>query len=451
MLTLHRRSRFFASTLLVLIALLKANALKAGNDYARGVAVDNPENIFVTGSSEGFGTALDYATLKYDTSGALRWKMRYNGPGFRNDDVHAITTDNWGNVFVTGGSVGSGSGSDYATIKYNSDGATKWVARFNGSANSDDNANSVAVDSWGNVCVTGGSRAAGGSLDIVTIKYSSSGSQQWAVRWAGPFGDDIGRVVQFDAWGNVYVTGSTTGAGSRLDYITLKYNANGALLWSTQYNGPGNGEDIPTALAVDSSGNAFITGSSFGGGSGLDFATIKYNSSGAQQWVARFNGPANWNDKPSAVALDPAGNVFVTGSATAFGGAMDYTTLKYNGNGSLLWRATYNGPANADDIATALAVDNGGNAYITGRSLGWGSAQDYATIKYNNNGQQQWVTRYNGDANGDDTAVGIGVNNASGNVYVTGSSLGFGTVADFATVKYNNNGQQQWVARFNGP
>src|SRR5262249_411726 len=118
------------------------------------------------------------------------------------------------------------------------------------------------------------------------------------------------------------------------------------------------------------------------------------------------------------------------------------------------WVALYNGGYGLD-IAYAVAVDGSGNVYVTGSSVGPGSCNldcnDYATIKYDASGQQQWVARYNGPANDDDHASAIAVD-ASGNVYVTGSSIGT-TWPDFdyATVKYDSSGQQQWVARYSGP
>src|SRR5438874_9524145 len=97
-----------------------------------------------------------------------------------------------------------------------------------------------------------------------------------------------------------------------------------------------------------------------------------------------------------------------------------------------------------------MAIDAAGNVYVTGNSLGIGTGYDYATVKYNSSGTQQWVTRYNGPANRDDYGNAIAVD-SSGNVYVTGWSPGSGTDYDYATIKYNSTGQQQWVARYNGP
>ena len=99
------------------------------------------------------------------------------------------------------------------------------------------------------------------------------------------------------------------------------------------------------------------------------------------------------------------------------------------------WVARYNGPISYFDKAYSIAVDNSGNVYVTGNSIGTGTGQDCATIKYNDLGVQQWVRRYNGPGNDDDAAHSIAVD-VSGNVYVTGWSLGSGTDLDYATIKY---------------
>jgi hypothetical protein len=169
-----------------------------------------------------------------------------------------------------------------------------------------------------------------------------------------------------------------------------------------------------------------------------------------EAWVQRYNGPANHADSASAIAIDKSGNVYVTGGSAISSIVPDYTTIKYHSAGQQQWVAYYNGPANNADFADAIAVDGSGNVYVTGESAGPGTYIDYATIKYNSSGQEQWVTRYDGPAHDLDRASAIAVD-ASGNVYVTGWSSGSGTGVDCATVKYDSAGQEQWVARYDGP
>ncbi len=413
-----------------------------GDDEASSIAVDSAGNIYVAGRSEGLGTDLDYATIKYDISGKQLWIARYNGPGNLWDEAQAIAVDRSGNVYVTGRSVGHVSNTevittDYATIKYDTNGKQLWVKRYAGAHNAEDEATAIAVDRSGNVYVTGISDGYTSTHDYLTIKYSPGGKQLWASRYNGPgnFYDDA-YAIAVDRSGNVYVTGGSVGSKSDYDYATIKYSPAGKQLWISRYNGPGNREDEASALALDGSGNVYVTGYSNRWGSDDDYVTIKYNANGKQLWVKSFSGPGKDSDSAKAIAVDGSGNVYVTGSSKGSGTDRDYATIKYNTNGKQLWAKRYNGPGNLWDEACAVAVDGSGNVYVTGSSGDYYNNLDYATIKYNKSGKQIWAERYNGLGNFMDQARAIAVDR-SGNVYVTGRSSPFSYVQyDCVTIKY---------------
>jgi len=426
-------------------------------DWSYAMAVDTSGNVYVTGWSYGAEIYNDYSTIKYNSSGVQQWVARYNGPGNGQDVAEAIALDSSGNVYVTGESSGSGTYYDYATIKYNNAGVQQWAMRYNGPGNYDDYAYAITVDSSGNVYVTGESSGSGTYSDYATIKYNSSGVQQWVVRYNGPGnGYDWALAMALDSSGNVYVTGcsdeSVTGPYTS-NYATIKYNSSGVQQWVAIYNGPGYYDDEAYAIAVDSSGNVYVTGESSGSGTYSDYATIKYNSSGVQQWVARYNGPKNVHDLAYAIALDSSGNVYVTGcsdGSATWPYNSDYATIKYNNAGVQQWIARYNGPGNVQDLADAIELDSSGNVYVTGYSDGsvtWPYNSDYATIKYNNAGVQQWVARYNGPGNGQDFALAMALD-SSGNVYVTGGSYRSGTYDDYATIKYSQGAHQTFSEMF---
>jgi hypothetical protein len=417
-----------------------------GSDIAHAIAVDGSGNAYVTGFSVGPGSCNldcnDYATIKYSAAGTQQWVARYNGPANDDDHASAIAVDASGNVYVTGSSIGTiWPDFDYATVKYDNSGQQQWVARYSGPGNDLDFANAIAVDASGNVYVTGGSNGSGTGFDYATIKYDASGNQLWVARYNGPGnGEDEAVGIAVDASGNVYVTGYSAGSGTGLsDYATVKYDASGNQLWVARYNGPGNGTDQPNAIAIDASGNVYVTGFSDGGpGAGFDYATVKYDTSGQQQWVARYNGPANDDDEAYAIAVDASGNIYVTGLSVGSGTQEDYATIKYDASGNQVWVARYDGPASLNDDARAIALDVSGNVYVTGFSIGLGTGFDYATVKYDGFGQQQWVVRYDGPASVDDQAYAIAVD-GSANVYVTG----YATVdantgrTDYVTIKYS--------------
>lgn len=481
-----------------------------GDDHATAMAVDNSDNLVIAGSSLGVGTGVDYATVNYSSAGEELWVSRYNGPGNNVDQAHAVAMDSAGYVVVTGVSRGSGTGDDYATIKYTPSGEEMWAVRLDGSGNGDDAAYDLVLDDVDHVVVTGRTAVNGWAADYLTVKYSPSGAELWAVSHGGSgqgvdiayavaldshgyfrvagsrydsvntdfgvvaydsegleiwangaervegledrFGsgesDSGARAMAMDAEGNTYVAGRAYN-GSNYDFVTRKFGIDGSLLWSAVYNGTGNRDDDPYALALDSNGNVIVTGGSFSSVTATDFATVKYSPAGVELWVARYNGLQDFVDIATAVAVDSEDNVLVTGHSRGSGSANDYVTIKYSSDGTQLWVVRYNGPGNRDDFPKVVVVDSADNVLVTGGSRGDGTNDDYATVKYSPEGEQLWVARYNGPANGYERARAAVVDSAD-NVLVTGSSLAQGPGADYTTVKYSPDGEQLWMARYNG-
>jgi uncharacterized delta-60 repeat protein len=419
----------------------------SGTDKATSLAVDASGNVYVTGSSSsgGYGTE-DYTTIKYNSAGTVLWTKRYNGPAGGSDIANAIAVDASGNVYVTGSSAAANWAPDYLTIKYNSAGDTVWTKRYNGTRDANDIAYSIAIDTSGNVYVTGSSEGLVGTHgifeDYVTVKYNSAGVQQWAASYNGPGGDfDAAYSIAVDGSGNVYVTGESGGGsgGSGFpyqDYATIKYNSAGVFQWVARYNGTTTtSNDKANQLKVDASGNVYVTGKSYGAGLSDDYLTIKYNTGGTLMWTARYDGTVNNTDEATSLDVDRTGNVYVTGiSYSGSASGYDIVTVKYDMAGIQQWSVSYNGPASGNDGGSKIAVDTAGNAYVTGYSMGAGALDlDYATMKYNTSGVLQWVMRYTngGGAGSTEEAADIKVDN-SGNVYITGMSA-----LDYATVKYS--------------
>ncbi|MBE2226885.1 MAG: SBBP repeat-containing protein [Ignavibacteria bacterium] len=414
------------------------NGTGDSTDYANAMVVDAAGNVYVTGGSLSFGAPYyDCVTIKYNSDGMVQWLQRYNGPGDSTDNGYSLAVDDSGNVYVTGSSFGSGSNTDYVTIKYNSEGVQQWVQRYNGTGNAQDNAYAIFIDVTGYIYVTGTSTGSGNDYDGATIKYNAAGVQQWVQRYSGPGNStDSPSSIVVDGSGNVYIAGYSVGIGTSLDCLTLKYNSAGVLQWEKRYNGPGNTADNINSLAVDDSGNVYIAGFIGGSGTGNDGVTIKYNTSGVQQWMQTFNGPGNGNDNARSLALDADGNVYITGYSTGSTLGADFTTIKYNSAGVQQWLQTYNGPGNGDEDAYSLVLDAMGNIYITGYSAGSGTSLDCATVKYNSQGVQQWQQRYNGPGNGYDEARKITID-TSGNVYIAGTSRGLTSASDYVVIKYS--------------
>jgi len=192
-----------------------------GYDCANGCAVDSFGNLYVVGMCDN-GLYLDYLTVKYNAAGDTIWARYYNGPADKSDRAYGCAVDRLGNVYVTGLS-SNGPSEDYLTIKYNESGDTLWTRRYNNPVANGAPIASCAVDGLGNLYVAGNIYT-GTLWDFLTIKYSADGDTLWTCRYNGPAsGDDRAYGCAVDSLGNLYVTGDSYN-GTNNDYLTIKYN-----------------------------------------------------------------------------------------------------------------------------------------------------------------------------------------------------------------------------------
>jgi uncharacterized delta-60 repeat protein len=387
-------------------------------------------------------------------AGQSQWVSNYGGNTTGDNRVTnakgiADVVNSLGDCYVTGYTYDDFSGNDIVLIKYNYQGDTVWARTYNGSGNADDRGNAITLDAAGNVYVTGYASVLEHGLDIVTIKYTSDGNQQWAVSYNGTGNaEDKAFGIAVDAVGNVYVTGYAAATGGNINAVTIKYSPTGSQLWLKLYNGPDNLMEKAFGIAVDAANNIYVAGYSESNAGQEDMIVLKYNSSTGQlMWNRRYDGSKHRDDEATCIAVDASGNIYIAGFITAGNNNTNAVLLKYNSSGSLVWDRTYNDGGHSEDKAFGIAIDAvNGSIYVTGQ--GGDHNTDYLTIKYNPNGGRQWVSSYDGTGHGDDVANSIALL-ANGNVVVTGKSWGVNNNDDFATVKYNaQNGHEQQVWRY---
>ncbi len=371
------------------------------------------------------------------------WVARYSGSEYSPAGAEDIAVDSIGNVYITGYANWV---FDIVTIKYDSNGAQLWTGLYNiGEGSLYNGGRAITVGEDGNVYVTGVSRSNIGYSDYATIKYDESGNQIWVARYNGPESShDEPSAIATDRNGNVYVTGgSSNGWGLWYDYTTIKYDSGGNELWVSRYNGNANQSDFANDIAVDVNCNVYVTGQSENNYEGMDCVTIKYDVNGNEIWNVREN--IIGGSIARALVLDDDNNVYITGRA-----GCNYATIKYSNNGNQLWIALTDWSYSIYcEGANALVLDCNGNIYVTGSLPSSFTQQDYVTVKYDSEGNQLWEASYNGPANNYDAAQSIAIDNYG--VYITGDSQGNETGADYATIKYNaTTGNQIWVARYNG-
>jgi uncharacterized delta-60 repeat protein len=424
------------------------NGPTSGEDYGRGVAVDASGHAFVLVSRFDGAGSSDFTTIACSTTdGAGVWTNHHNGNGTYFSQPRALAVDNNGNVIVTG-SWYNGTTFDYSTVAYSPTGSILWTSYYEGNPNEYDFVQALAVDTNGNVFVTGSSYPDSGPYSTygTTVAYSPTGVALWTNRSVVPAQElAFAYACAVDGDGKVFVTGANYLSGN-VHCLTAAFSPGGAPLWTNIYSRPGHADDVANALAVDTNGNVFVTGYSQTETGAGDYVTIAYTSAGVPLWTNRYGGSEFYDDEPKAMVVDAGGSVIVTGKSDG-ANYYDYATIKYSVAGVPLWTNRYNGLPNGGDRANAVAVGGNGNVFVTGESAGqfW---DDYATVAYSSAGVPLWTNRYNGPGNSTDRAQAIAVA-ANGNVYLTGYSKGTSSL-DIVTIAYTGNGAPLWTNRYDG-
>ncbi|MDH3890122.1 MAG: hypothetical protein OEV49_03480 [candidate division Zixibacteria bacterium] len=367
-------------------------------DWARALALDADGNLYVTGVVAG-ASSDDLATVKYSPTGHRFWIADYDGPGGDDDDVVDIEVGPSGNVFILCTVSGVEHSADYATIKYSPDGDTVWTRLLNLPTNYQNHASDLAVDALGNAYVTG---HIGQNDGFLTAKYLPNGDTAWA-RIYSPGGLNGREAIAVDASGAVYVVG---------EQITIKYDADGTLLWSRTPGG--------SCIVLDNAQSVIVCGTGI----------AKLYPNGDTAWVNPSLGTAIPN-----IGVDSEDNLIIAGGAPEEPDH-DFRTVKISGSGDTLWIRYYKSPEHSMDILRDMALDSDGGIYITGYD-GEQNYGDFLTIKYDRDGNERWTQRYDGPESDTDLSEAIVVDN-TGAVYVTGLSVypSASYTSDFITLKY---------------
>jgi hypothetical protein len=368
------------------------------------------------------------------------WIRRYPDSLGGNGGGRAITMDNNGSVYVTG-PVTLNNHMNYCTIKYLANGNVKWINLYPGNNTGGRQPYAIAVDRSLNVFVTGYGYQTGNYFDYLTIKYDSLGNEEWVRFYNGQANDiDQATSIAIDNTGNIYVTGYSSEGGNSFVYCTIKYNTNGDSVWVRKFGQPSASAGA-NGIAIDERCNVYITGMS------NDHAiTVSYDSSGNLRWSQVYYG--TFGSEAKALALDKDDNVFVTGQSAENNG-YQYFTAKYTSVGEQKWVKLYTYCNGCDNFAQLITVDRSNNVYVCGRSANnQTNTFGFATIKYSNDGDSIWVRR-NEVINISPCCMAI-TRDLEDNIYITAS------VADtecgtwhYFTFQYDSSGVLKWKICYN--
>ncbi|HSH96636.1 MAG TPA: SBBP repeat-containing protein, partial [Roseimicrobium sp.] len=319
----------------------------------------------------------------------------------------------------------------------------QWPATWDSTSHQSDYPVAITVDAQGNVITVGKSKAI--SEDFITIKYDRLGTLMWTKRYNGPDnGQDTANDVITDADGNVYVTGQAYAAATAGDMFIIKYDANGAPQWQRRVSSsPFNGEyGLSIALRSD---RVAVTGLTFDNETSFDVETVMLDTAGNVKWKKTLSGQGDRYANGASVAFGPDGSLYVGANIGYDATGMDMALIKYSAAGAKQWVRHWDGGDNKNDGVDSIRVAPDGTIVVAGTAMSKNSNSDYAALKFDSDGNRLWVTKTD-FATDQLTAMNL---DSDGNLYLTGytSTGGFST-NDYYTVKLSGDGVKQWAKRY---
>ena len=345
------------------------------------------------------------------------WLAIYDGPAGIYDEGHSLAVDTSGNVYVAC-RAGFGNSGKFSILKYNQLGTLEW-SLLQGIESSYAQANDIVIDNSGFIYATGTAGINQNFLDILTIKFNSSGSVIWSRNYHLANDDDLAYKMKMDKQNNVYIIGGCYDSSNIFNIVTIKYDQNGNLLWSGKSVFQGGHPEF-LGIGVFNDSNIYVTGGSY-----PNSKLIKYNSAGQEIWSKLFLG------RSKALAVDSNENIIVAGHYNKF------LVRKFNKDGDSIWYSLLGG---ASGEAHDVLINKENNACVTGNSGG-----EYLTVKLDPSGELIW----NGVSNtGDPFSISRSIaKDTSDNIYVTGEL--WSTFSRYGTFKYNRSGSRVWSQYFN--
>lgn len=416
-------------------------------DGAAYTIVPRPDgSVVVSGPSNGSGTGDDFATVCYASDGSPVWTNRYDGPNHGSDSAYVLATDTNGNVWVAGQSMRYATNStltDAVVIKYATNGIPLWTNIYNSFQTNGSAAGAIRVDRQGNAYVWISAAYwegySGTHIEEAIIKYDASGNAEWTNHYfaaAPDSGNGLHGCIHMalDNAGNLFVAGDTGSQHMRTGHSVIKFDGDGIPIWTNHH--PFEPYSSLESLSVDHSGNPLVTGETFGlvGDSYVNYFVMKLSQTGDTLWTNRLAGPLYDGGSVPCTMSDPVGNVFLIGGTPGSLPGL-YRILKISSDGVPLWTNQNANFSTTNGAIHDAAVDIAGNLYMTGHVPATNGERDWITMKFSGNGEALWTNRFNGTANQEDIASALAVSSA-GEVYVTGRTELQNGKRAFATLKY---------------
>lgn len=432
------------------------NGKSASTDSTSVMKMNVLDNsIYIAGTSDAYGTANDIVLIKRDyATGDTLWTRHYNGPA--NGDDQAVDMEinqTTGDVYVTGKSMGLGTGYDIVTLKYSSKGVLGWANRWNNTTNNgDDIPKSIGIDIDGRVFISASTFNGNSYLeDLLVLRYDINNSLYVYIANvyevfgypAWYYSRDLTGCAKVNNLGQVFIAGEfmqgdLTNGLSRIFVLGLstsfipfytqscvggQFTSNGYAQFPNTSLQLYDDFNYFNAMDLDNSNNcyvAYLNDTISGVGTGYTIGIVKLNGTGCTVWQKKYGSNASYkNLRVNSIKADSNGNVYAAGYEKNSSGNFDWFVIKYNSSGVFQWRKTKNGTGNGNDIAYNIAFDEFQNPIVVGVTKNIGTNNDITFVKYNKtNGSEVFSVNYDSN-NGDEKAYNIIVD-ASQKIIING-------------------------------
>ncbi|MCP4132457.1 MAG: hypothetical protein GY754_15905 [bacterium] len=352
-------------------------------DMAAAIVTDSMGSLYITGTTYGSldgnidAGQGDVFLAKYNSAGEKQWT--HQSGTAECDTAYAAAIDNSGSIYITGSTRGNfgdaahAGDEDMFLAKYSPDGTREWSRQLGSSAR--DRASGVAADSSGNIYVTGHTLGNldgiqnTNSLDIFLVKYNSTGTKLWTKLISSM---SISSKIVIDSLDNIYI------ADGYYSLSLTKFNSDGEMQWTQESDTGAATIDLVSGMVIDSSGNIYFTGFTNGvldgntNAGNYDIFLAKYNSDGEKQWTRQLG--TEEEDRSSGVALDSSGDLYISGftkggfDGNTLSGQTDTILAKYDSSGVKQWTSQLD--SDSSDQATGIVIDNSDNIFVAGYASG---------------------------------------------------------------------------------
>ncbi|MBD3219960.1 hypothetical protein GF314_01850 [bacterium] len=371
--------------------------------------------LYLTGHVEA-DNSIAYVTAKYAVDGTVAWVRLFHGaPGSnRPDQARGLAVDDDGNVYVTGWSTAADGDIDATTLKYSPAGDLLWERR-QGSSGGNAQAADVMIGADGHVYVSGAAWVNGG-FDGLLVKYDRDGNLLWSRTRDGGGGewDSAVHLVAHPS-GDIVVGGYTEVAALDAAWWVLRYTAAGDFVWDFVANGFATSEEVE-GVSVDPDGNIYVVGELALPGENQDLVTAKLSPAGGLIWEDGLDGGGPHGESAAGLALTSDGDVVVAGKVWEPAGHR-IAVRRLSADGEVRW-TRYEDAGYAVAVGTAVAVDADGNAYVTGYGYDSNNRDDWITARYAPDGTQDWLEIWAAPEGRSDRARAISVSGSR--VHVVG-------------------------------